>query len=868
MDDEGYIDFLSQEDPSSTVSGNLPGHSNQNHAFLGQNNRSYPTRNHNHRQSYHTMAAMPRSSTRPTRSTRPEFETRHDYFANEQPVITPFKWNSIDIPIPKLAPTTETPHIKITIFKRLVDNIRKADTKWINKADLLAHIFQTIAPAAGTQADIALADLGDYTSPVFEVADAELLDINLSPINVNLNNPLAANTRTRTKWIRLGLTLRPRNTTVGAIILDPNLFPSAAIIPVYLKAYRTNNSLHPNITHDVLRDSPETLIEIYFNNGAEFEFAQINRYTSNPDIDLHDKWLREMKAKTKYEAMTQIIQPVYVGELEGTETVTKRFYKLNQRQYSDATRTYEFITVEQLNQQFQGLIQEIDGTNPPNDCPHLSHTFYQALTKNLQERSVRDLPAANPNNFNHNLAQLNKFVIEVIRHEKELKSFVNIARRAAAPPNRSARNPTRPTAQAFLGTFPDDNEEEHHTSQHYDEEAIPHDNSYIEDEGDHIVIPTTFMAAPREDNQTKQLKTALRNTLTALSLAEQALRDASGTKFPPQCFGCSGITDYEDKCQHLFKDCPFKQDPRVTDNFKKNLQDFRDRRNNQRNRTWRQDGYPNKTMATIVKKIADPDTTDNQRLTLLTDLHTEMGDAGIGTERQEKKRPAESTATYTTNSKKKPTRRMGLNFFTYAREKAVKTIKTAGTTFFGQPKEKYAFHITTTLPFLLLPIGTGEDKSNEANLSGLLDSGGCCNMGWLDYHQKIFEKYPQLVADFTDLADKQYETFDIGGIKDSIEITHMVKYWLPYQDNGAMATVTIGLSPDMPLDTLYGLPFQINAQMTADFANQKVTSKIFGTEYDMQMKRPERSPLESLDYPATKTPKVLLNNARGSRREE
>jgi hypothetical protein len=132
-------------------------------------------------------------------------------------------------------------------------------------------------------------------------------------------------------------------------------------------------------------------------------------------------------------------------------------------------------------------------------------------------------------------------------------------------------------------------------------------------------------------------------------------------------------------------------------------------------------------------------------------------------------------------------------------------------------------------------------------------------MGWLAYHQKIADKFPQLVSEFTDLNGAHYETFDIGGIKDSIEITHMIKYWMPYQENGIMATITIGLSPDMPLDTLFGLPFQINGQMTADFANQKVTSRIFRAEFDLLMKRPERSPLEILDYPAAKTPKVLLS---------
>jgi hypothetical protein len=49
--------------------------------------------------------------------------------------------------------------------------------------------------------------------------------------------------------------------------------------------------------------------------------------------------------------------------------------------------------------------------------------------------------------------------------------------------------------------------------------------------------------------------------------------------------------------------------------------------------------------------------------------------------------------------------------------------------------------------------------------------------------------------------------------------------------------------------------------MTANFANQKVVSKVFRDDFTILMKQPERSPLKSLNYPMDKTPKVLLSQS-------
>jgi hypothetical protein len=121
-------------------------------------------------------------------------------------------------------------------------------------------------------------------------------------------------------------------------------------------------------------------------------------------------------------------------------------------------------------------------------------------------------------------------------------------------------------------------------------------------------------------------------TLTATSIAEQALQQASGTKTPIKCFGCEGIQEYEKDSYHLWRNCPRKGDPRVFQNFQTNLQKFRERRQERRYdanrydgnrygkrtmhtapRDWAQDGYPSKETQEHITTIADPNTLSGVR---------------------------------------------------------------------------------------------------------------------------------------------------------------------------------------------------------------------------------------------------------------
>jgi hypothetical protein len=67
------------------------------------------------------------------------------------------------------------------------------------------------------------------------------------------------------------------------------------------------------------------------------------------------------------------------------------------------------------------------------------------------------------------------------------------------------------------------------------------DNAYIPVSGGHLVLPCAFIARQKDTAHETKIKSALTQTLTALSLAKQALEGASGSRFPPQYFGCGGV---------------------------------------------------------------------------------------------------------------------------------------------------------------------------------------------------------------------------------------------------------------------------------------------------------------------------------------
>jgi hypothetical protein len=148
--------------------------------------------------------------------------------------------------------------------------------------------------------------------------------------------------------------------------------------------------------------------------------------------------------------------------------------------------------------------------------------------------------------------------------------------------------------------------------------------------------------------------------------------------------------------------------------------------------------------------------------------------------------------------KRRWNRKITRNFFTCMKPKSNKI----PSNFLGAaPLTPYEFKMSFKLPFLTFPIGDGETSNDRATLSGLADTGGCCNMGWLTYHREVVAKrYPCLVHKFTDLQEHRYKTISIGGLQGGVVLTHMIKYLIPYSDRGGACVLTLGLTEELPLD--------------------------------------------------------------------
>jgi hypothetical protein len=337
-------------------------------------------------------------------------------------------------------------------------------------------------------------------------------------------------------------------------------------------------------------------------------------------------------------------------------------------------------------------------------------------------------------------------------------------------------------------------------------------------------------------------------TLTAVSIVEQALQNASGLRVPIKCFGCDGIPEYENNCYHLWRNCPNKDDNRTWTNFQQNLRLYREKKAAQRNEdpNWNRAGYPNQQMQNQFQAIANPTTSATTRRVMIATLAQELQDAET-TETEEHERAAPK-------KQRRSTRRIARNFLMYCKPQKPPDPKTFLST---PPLSRYEFKIAYKLPFMIFPIGDGATSEDTATLSGLADTGGCCNMGWLPYHKEIARRYPHLVHEFVNLKEKRYENINIGGLQGGVALTHMIKYYIPYTDRGGTCILTLGLTDDLPLDTLFGVNFQTEAKMQIDLASRKIWSGYFQDSFDIEFKEPKRTDPTHVASQTDRHPKAL-----------
>jgi hypothetical protein len=896
-DDYSYYDSLAAGERQIPLSGNPPYDSNPVSSFGWEGNVTQAS----------VFAATPpdfrtirnRNASQQRNGSNQNFV--ESYWKNNHPVTSKKEWNTVRAQLAHIAPQTASIRIKNAVFQSVTNTLANCEGTWTDKADLFASLFHDIVPAATMQATIAISDLDRYDSNVFTFTDLELLDANFTTLANGAGADWPNGTRTNARYFRFTLTIDPQQADTGDLAVEANGLPSEQATTVYVRALREHDTLIAPFTKQLLMANPKILETIHRANNIPFHPAQKTHYESATNPETHHKWHNNVKAKARYYSMIQLVRTFYVGQLEGTESMAQRLQRIKQRSYNAETKQVRHKPVTELAADFQYVLAEVTPSTQHDELPNLENLVYQALSTDLQTELVQVLHAAPPTNVNQNLAYFNLFITQATTEEKRLRTVAGIAERAVirsrsayqprnAGPGRGPRTfyniepppprfnhsdmftlPPQP-AQAHLDNM-EQRAEAH--SQRFDHSDIYH-NVPIQTFSSQATVPTRNPQEPvtlpfafictANSNCTRTQQAMMAHAITsmdtmaealcAVSIVEEALQKASGMRAPVRCFGCDGLPEYSSTCFHMWRDCPNKNDKRVWENFQNNLTAWREKRKNsnqQQSRyqaNWRGQGYSNQTTPTTIAAIASPATSSAVRKVLLATLAKDLEDEYDTT----------NTGPVTRASKKKRAKELDtgegpIHFLLYMQN----TSDAKPRTFLGAPPyQKYPFKIAFQLPHMTFPIGDGNTSNDKAMLTGLLDTGGCCNMGSLQYHSEIMTHFPQLVSEFTVLEEKRYETINIGGLQGGVELTHIIVYHIPYTEKGQNCSITFGLTDALPLDTLFGVGFQIEAKMTIDLAGKLVYSGLFQEHYSLEFKAPMKTNPQHVVSQTDHSPKALV----------
>lgn len=146
--------------------------------------------------------------------------------------------------------------------------------------------------------------------------------------------------------------------------------------------------------------------------------------------------------------------------------------------------------------------------------------------------------------------------------------------------------------------------------------------------------------------------------------------------------------------------------------------------------------------------------------------------------------------------------------------------------------------VLDVLPQVHIPVGMDGDT---VVMKALYDSGAGLNMDRCRYHEAVKAMRPDIVVQFIDFANSEYNPLAIGRVDRQAwgpDINACIIYKLPYTMQGFPATLTIGLADECIINTLVSLPFMIKAKLVHDTAERIVMSGVFGSTWQIRHERP------------------------------
>jgi hypothetical protein len=131
--------------------------------------------------------------------------------------------------------------------------------------------------------------------------------------------------RHNVRWFSTTQHFQPRQVILAGNMIDVNLF---------IRAQQDGNGYLINaITKDMIDNYPQQIINM--TPDPVFVMAAPGSY---PDESRYKLWLQDLKSKTKFYALKQVLKKHYIGKAFSTETLANRFYNTKQYYYDKVAR--------------------------------------------------------------------------------------------------------------------------------------------------------------------------------------------------------------------------------------------------------------------------------------------------------------------------------------------------------------------------------------------------------------------------------------------------------------------------------------------------------------------------------------------------
>ena len=747
-------------------------------------------------------------------------------------------------PCPKL---TDPQDVKSMVLEHAIDSIRSGNGKWKNKIDCLVNHFNQNLIL--TSATLMLEDFNNYESGLYNYVYLSAQNAAHRAINVpNQGAAGEANFRTSVRYIAAEMTIDARQRYAAPGQPDAQLIPGADTkVVLFCLPIGPAGSLHDAITMDMIREVRQVVTVCKYLQGT-LQFGMLDRDQFSQDRV--NSWIEDVKQQTKYEVVAKLMRPAFVGK-GIIETPVTRLVQCQQRGTNEKGKTTA-ATITEHYVKFTAIVQQLNPTIPfPVNLPT---TFFNSLTSHMQDKLNRRqyrLPPPGSNQLQ--LEQLRQLRDIATEEEKDIETQIQLIKSTLHPPSAvrpfnqyGTRPPYRPTTRTLMATLGQGDSAG--TGQEWEAgyppgTGIPSEAS----NGDEDPLMEQFNLLQHCMAETPWTNAAA----CYLSPAETALRKASGTDRPIECWGCTGHGVHHANRFHSFRDCPNKYDPDVRATAFRRMKQLRQEWEGRKSEQGVGDNNARKREAQAMLSKAN--------------ATSDWRDLGF-TSRKDAERAADAVAMMVVDisarNRKQMCKDWARKWEQGPQENQTETpvpgyygpTETEGQhqayhfiawSFQATPIRSIPLEISTTLPHFNVPIGPMHGKGK---LKVAVDSCAGVNIGHLAFHRAMAETFPELVASFKTMQEYGESNVTIGGVEVSaaaLKLTHIIEYHTPFRYNGAPYNLTFGLSEQAAATAIISINFlrKTKALWSYDDSKPNVHLTIWNTTLRIQYEAPTRRPI-------------------------